>query len=221
MKTQVILVAAGSGTRFKSAVPKPFVRLKGQTLIARSLKIFEQNPSINGIIVVGSQDHLVRFEALRRTFKKVRAVVPGGKTRADSVKCGLAALDEDTRIVLVHDAARPLIDTAMLGRILTALKGHKAVIAAVPVKSTIKQAGRQGIVTRTLPRELLWDVQTPQGFHKNILVRAHAGTFKGEATDDAMLVEGCGGKVKVVMGSYANIKITTPEDLKIAKALIS
>ena len=221
MTVTVIIVAGGSGTRFKSKTLKPFVLLKGKPLITHSLRIFEQNKAINGIIIVGHQAYLKRFEALARSFKKVHAVVPGGETRAQSVKQGLAAVDAETDIVLVHDAARPLVNQAIIDRLVAALVKNKAVIAAVPVKATIKQVNaKTQYVEETLKRDLLWDVQTPQGFHKDILIKAHAQAFKGEATDDAMLVENLGVKVKVVMGDYRNIKITTPEDLIIAKTLL-
>jgi 2-C-methyl-D-erythritol 4-phosphate cytidylyltransferase len=220
MKTQVIIVAGGSGTRFKSKTPKSFVLLKGKPLIAHSLKVFEQSKLVSSVIVVGHKDYLNRFGALSRSFKKVWAVVSGGATRAESVKCGLAALDVDTDLVLVHDAARPLIDETMIERLLASLKKNKAAIVAVPVKATIKKVNAKTLTVEETPkRDLLWEVQTPQGFHKDILVKAHAKPFKGEATDDAMLVENLGIKVNVVMGDYRNIKVTTPEDLKVAKHL--
>ena len=251
-KTQVIIAAAGSGTRFRSRVPKPFVLLKGKALIARSLAVFQRSKAIDSVIVVGHKDYLGRFEVLRRRFKKIRRVVAGGDTRAASVKCALRALDADTDIVLVHDAARPLIDTAMVERLVRALLKHKAAILGVPVKPTVKMVGssvgkyktfltaensfptqqrrysdrreefscKTLFVRQTLPRAALWEAQTPQGFHKDILVRAHGRAFKGDATDDAMQVERMGVMVKVVMGDYRNIKITTPEDLAIAGVLI-
>ena len=220
MKVQVIIVAGGVGTRFKSKVPKSFVLLKGKPLIAHSLSVFQHSKEIDSVIVVGHKDHLSKFGRLSRSFKKISAVVSGGASRADSVKCGLAVADVDTDIVLVHDAARPLIDAAMLVRLMNALRTHKAAIVAVPVKATIKKVNaKTSMVEETLRRDQLWDVQTPQGFHKDVLVKAHAKKFQGEATDDAMLVERLGIKVGVVMGDYRNIKITTPEDLKIAKNL--
>ena len=220
-KTQVIIAAAGSGTRFRSRVPKPFVLLKGKALIARSLAVFQRSEVIDSVIVVGHKDYLGRFEVLRRRFKKIRRVVAGGDTRAASVKCALRALDADTDIVLVHDAARPLIDTAMVERLVQALCKHKAAILGVPVKPTVKMvASKTLFVRQTLRRDALWEAQTPQGFHKDILVRAHGRAFKGDATDDAMQVERMGVMVKVVMGDYRNIKITTPEDLAIAGVLI-
>jgi len=221
MKTQVIIVAAGSGKRFGASIPKALTLLSGMPLVTYSLKIFEHCKAVNGIIVVGHKGHLPRFTALCRGFKKVHAVVPGGATRAASVKCGLAAVDADTDIVLVHDAARPLANVAMVNRLIAALRNNKAAIAAVPVKATVKKVDPRSLaVTETLQRNLLWEVQTPQGFHKDVLVKAHACPFKGEATDDAMLVERLGVKVKVVMGDHRNIKVTTQEDMVMAKGLM-
>jgi 2-C-methyl-D-erythritol 4-phosphate cytidylyltransferase len=156
-----------------------------------------------------------------RPFKKVRALVAGGKLRSDSVKCGLEALSPDTDIVLVHDAARPFIDTAMIGRLLASLKKNKAAIAGVPVKFTVKRVDSKSLdIQATLSRDLLWEAQTPQGFHKDVLAKAHAQNFKEEATDDAVLVERMGSRVKMVMGSYRNIKVTTPEDIILARQLL-
>ena len=222
MKTEVIVVAAGAGKRLNSKVPKALVLLKGKPLIAYSLKIFEAHPGIDGVVIVGTSGFLSQFIHLTRSFKKVRAVVSGGVRRSDSVKCGLKALAPDTDIVLVHDAARPFIDRAMIDRLMAALKKNRSAIVGVPVKCTVKRIERKSLVIKETPsRDLLWEAQTPQGFHKDILLKAHARKFKEEATDDAILVERMGGKVKMVMGSYRNIKITTPEDIILAKQLLA
>lgn len=220
-KTQVIIVAGGLGKRLKTKIPKALALLKGKPLVSYSLKVFESHKHIHSIIVVGAKAYLPQFERMAGSFKKVRAVVTGGAERADSVKCGLNALDADTDIVLVHDAARPCVDAGMIDRLLGSLKNHKAAIVAVPVKATIKKVNAKTMqVEETLRRDLLWDVQTPQGFHKDILVKAHAQKLKVEATDDAMMVEALAVKVKVVMGDYKNIKVTTPEDMAIAKVFL-
>ncbi len=220
-KVQVIVVAGGLGTRFKSSLPKSLVLLNGKPLAAHSLRVFNAHAGIDSVVLVGAKDYLLRFEKLADGFKKVKFLVAGGATRAQSVQCGLAVIDEDTDIVLVHDAARPLVDKSMVDRLLLALTTNKAAIVAVPVKATIKKVNKKTLMVEETPsRDLLWDVQTPQGFRKGVLLKAHAKPFKGEATDDAMLVEALGVKVKVVMGDYRNIKVTTPEDLHIAKGLI-
>ena len=220
MKTEVIVVAAGLGRRLNLKVPKALVMLKGKPLIAYCLKVFENHPSIDGVVIVGARGFLSKFIRLTKPFKKVRAVVAGGIKRSDSVKCGLEALSPDTDIVLVHDAARPFIENAMIGRLLEALKKNKAAIVGVPVKSTIKEVSHGGAVAGTLCRHILWEAQTPQGFHKDVLVKAHARKFKEEATDDAMMLERMGTRVKMVMGNYLNIKVTTPEDIILARQFI-
>jgi len=222
VKTEVIVVAAGKGHRLNAKVPKAFVLLKGRPLLTYCLKVFNAHPAIDGVVLVGVKEHLRAFERLALPFKKVRAVVAGGVMRSDSVKCGLKALSLDTQIVLVHDAARPFVDRAMVDRLLIALKKNKAAIVGVPVKFTVKKIERRTLnIQETPARDLLWEAQTPQGFHKDVLVKAHARQSKGEATDDAILVERMRGRVKMVMGSYRNIKVTTPEDIILARQLLA
>jgi 2-C-methyl-D-erythritol 4-phosphate cytidylyltransferase len=222
MKTEVIVVAGGMGKRLNSKVPKALVLLKGKPLIAYCLKIFEDHHGIDGVVVVGVGGFLSQFIRCTRRFRKVRAVVVGGAKRSDSVKCGLNALASDTQLVLVHDAARPFIDRPMIDRLIISLKKDKAAIVGVPVKFTVKKVDRKNLLIQDTPaRDLLWEAQTPQGFHKEILVKAHAKKLREEATDDAVLVERMGGKVKMVMGSYRNIKVTTPEDIILARQLLA
>jgi len=222
MKTEVIVVAAGKGKRLNAQVPKALVLLKGKPLISYCLNAFENHSGIDSVVVVGSKVFLSVFVRVSRRFKKVRSVVAGGMLRSDSVKCGLKALCPDTRIVLVHDAARPFVDADMIDRLLVSLKKNKAVIVGVPVKFTVKKIDRKTLdIQETPARDLLWEAQTPQGFHKEVLVKAHAKKFKGEATDDAVLVERMGGQVRMVMGNYRNIKLTTPEDMILARQLLS
>jgi 2-C-methyl-D-erythritol 4-phosphate cytidylyltransferase len=220
VKTEVIVVAAGVGSRLNSKVSKALVLLKGKPLVAYSLKVFEDHPGIDSVVLVGAAGHIPQFVRLARPFKKVRAVVAGGLKRSDSVKRGLQVLSPDTDIVLVHDAARPFIDSAMIDRLMAVLKKNKAAIVGVPLKFTVKKIDRKTLdIQETLARDLLWEAQTPQGFHKDILVKAHAKKFKEEATDDAMMVERMGVGVKMVMGDYRNIKVTTPEDIILARQL--
>lgn len=222
MRVEVIVVAAGLGKRLKSKMPKALVLLKGKALIAYSLKVFEKHPAVDGVVVVGAKGFLSQFVRLTKPFKKVRAVVAGGILRSDSVKCGLESLSSETKIVLVHDAARPFVDAAMINRLIATLKKNKAAIVGVPVKFTVKKVNCKTLdIEETPARDLLWEAQTPQGFHKDILVKAHAKKFKEEATDDAMMVERIGGKVKMVMGDYRNIKVTTPEDIVLAGQLLA
>ena len=238
MKTQVIIVAAGTGSRLKSKIPKALVILKRKPMVSWSLDVFEKSSLIDGIVLVGNKNYLSNFRKIAERFSKVKTVIAGGAMRADSVRFGLAATDENTRFVLVHDAARPLIDEASIRRLLETLKTYKAAILAVPVKPTIKMVNNKDLcVESTLPRGLLWEAQTPQGFDRDVLIKAHhqrisagggslpvrqEGAFGGkeEITDDAMLVEKMGIKVKVVMGQARNIKVTTAQDLQLAQKML-
>jgi 2-C-methyl-D-erythritol 4-phosphate cytidylyltransferase len=223
MKVQVILVAAGSGTRLKASKPKALVLLRNKPLLWYSLNVFERAGSITSVIVVGHPDHLGAFRRIvdNGRFKKISAIVPGGETRSDSVACGLACVDKDTEVLMVHDAARPLVTERILKDSLSAIATQQATIAAVPVKATIKKADPKNLyVTETLLRNTLWEVQTPQTFRRNLLERAHKAKLCCDPTDDAMLVEKMGVKVKIVPGDYKNIKITTAEDLALAEILL-
>ena len=221
MKTQIIVVAAGTGSRLKSKIPKALVLLKRKPIVSWSLEVFERCSLIDGIVLVGHKNYLQEFKKIAKHFKKAKAVVAGGPKRADSVRLGLEAVDEDTKIVLVHDAARPLIDGLSVKALLQALKTYKAAILAVPVKPTIKMVNEKNLcVEKTLPRYLLWEAQTPQGFDREILLKAHQQKVKEEATDDAMLVEKMGVRVKIVEGRQDNIKITTAKDLQMAEQLL-
>lgn len=221
MKTQIIVVAAGTGSRLKAKLPKALVKLKRVPLVSWSLGVFERCALIDSVVLVANKQYLGDFKRIARGFKKVRAVVTGGAKRADSVRLGLEATDPDTALVLVHDAARPLIDELSIKNLLQALKSYDAAVLAVPVKPTIKMVDEKSLcVSKTLPRQLLWEVQTPQGFKKDVLVKAHQQKIKEEATDDAMLAELMGVKVKVVRGQERNLKVTTPEDLAIAEGLL-
>lgn len=223
MKLQVILVAAGSGSRLKVSKPKPLVLLKGKPLVEHSLAVFQASRSVNSIVLVVHSDFINDFRKLveKRNFKKVGMIVAGGETRSDSVGHGLSCVDGDTDVVMVHDAARPFVTEDMIMRSVQAMGKDKAAIVAVPAKSTIKKVDPKNLhVLETLPRDTLWEVQTPQTFRRDILVKAHASELCCDPTDDAMLVEKMGVKVKVVMGDYRNIKVTTKEDLVLAKVLL-
>lgn len=224
MKIQAVIPAAGVGTRFRSHIPKPLVLIKGKPIIWHTLKIFQENPLVDSIIVVGNKKYLPSFAKVVRQnkFTKVKKIIPGGATRRESVGRGLNALDFDTEIVAIHDAARPFVTSKLINQAIAAAKKEKAAIIAVPVKSTIKTV-KHGtrIVEETLDRNTLWEVQTPQVFKKAIIVKAHKKIKIPDPSDDALLVEKLGIKVKVVMGDYRNIKITTKEDLILAKAILA
>ena len=224
MKVAAIVAAAGKGERLKSKVRKPFVALGKEPILLHALRVLDNSNLIGEIIVVAHQADLPKARLLikKAKLKKFKEIVAGGKRRMDSVKNGLAAISEDADYVIIHDGCRPFIDNKMISSVLDAAGVFGAAIAGVPVKPTIKEVEKGNFVAATLKREALVDVQTPQAFRKDILLRAYDRAFvEGAiATDDAALVERLGIKVKVVDGSYRNIKITTPEDLRYAKMLM-
>jgi 2-C-methyl-D-erythritol 4-phosphate cytidylyltransferase len=213
-ETWAIIVGAGAGDRLGADRPKAFVRLRGRTLLAASLAVFDDHPGIDGIVCVvpaGYEDRatLVVDDLLA---DKVSSAVAGGETRARSVANGLSAVPEGAAFVLVHDAARALVTGGVIDRVLAGLAtGAEAVIPGVPLVDTVKRVAH-GIVVETLPRHELVAVQTPQGFPRAVLAEALAAEFEG-ATDCASLAEHVGRSVTVVEGDPGNYKITTAEDL--------
>lgn len=223
MKTQAVIPAAGSGTRLDSPVLKPFVLLDGRPVFFYTLDVLERCPLIDSVILSVPADYIEQFKDKTASagFKKVRHIVGGGPTRSISVRNGLRCLDEDTRIVLIHDAARPLVSLTIVEELVRLGHSCEAVISAVAVKPTIKRVNPATmLVQETLRRDELWEIQTPQVFRRDILLNAHQQNNADDATDDAVLVERMGIPVKVVKGDYENIKITTSEDLIIAEQLL-
>ncbi len=221
MSVWVIIPAAGSGERMKSEIPKIFLDVAGRPVIWHTLRAFEACPLIDGMIIVGGADSLGALEALVRKegFRKVRVVVAGGATRTQSVRNGLKAVAKDVDIVLIHDGARPLVTRDVIERVIHTACEHGAAVAGIAVKPTLKVVDpRTDLVSETLDRTLVREIQTPQGFRREILERAYA--LDENASDDAGMVEKIGVAVKIVPGDRSNIKITTPEDMAIAEALL-
>jgi 2-C-methyl-D-erythritol 4-phosphate cytidylyltransferase len=218
-KVCAIIVAAGESRRM-NGVDKLLAPLAGKPVLAWSIEAFHQSPKIDRIILVNSQKNQEPVQCLRieQKWTKVAEVCMGGKRRQDSVAAGLKLVG-DCDWVIIHDGARPLVSQDLIERGLEAAKETGAAIAAVPVTDTIKLAGNDQIVIETPPRSNLWAVQTPQIFRFAIIKEAYQQAV-GDVTDDAMLVEQIGSKVKLYMGSYDNIKITTPHDLAVAELLI-
>jgi 2-C-methyl-D-erythritol 4-phosphate cytidylyltransferase len=217
-----IVAAAGSGRRLGLKVRKPFVKLAGIPLVVHTLKALSSSRVIGAIIVAAEPGLTGRFESLVKRYKldKVIAVVAGGRTRAESVRNCLAHVDGSFDIVLIHDGGRPFIDSQTIARSVAAARKHGGSIVAVPENDTVKLAGNELFVKKTLDRSRIFRAQTPQVFKRELIKKAYAAGVTGGATDDAGLVERVGGKVKIVAGSYRNIKITTKEDLKMAGVLI-
>jgi len=225
MKADAIIVSAGKGLRFMEGKKKQFTFLEGKPILAHTLDKFEACPLIRSVrLVVGQEDmdYCLKEIVERYRFQKVSQIVPGGKWRQESVKNGIDALPKDTDIVAIHDGVRPLITQAILEDSIRSAERYGAVVLAVPVKETIKVSNPDKTVLKTLDRESLWQIQTPQTFQINVIREAHnratADGFVG--TDDASLVERLGGKVHLLPGSHTNIKITTPEDFVLASLFL-
>jgi 2-C-methyl-D-erythritol 4-phosphate cytidylyltransferase len=217
-----IVVAAGSGERLGLGRPKAFVALAGRPMVAWSLAAVAA-AGLPRVIVAVPPGRVAAAEAALApaAAEPALSIVEGGATRSESVRRALAAA-EDVPAVVVHDAARPLVDPALFGATLAALGRADAAVAAARATDTIKEAGADGVVVRTLDRSRLWAIQTPQAFRTDVLRRVlDAGEdVLAQATDDAWLVERAGGTVVVVEASPANFKVTTPHDLRIAEWLI-
>ena len=204
-----------------AGVDKIFLPIMGQPLLSYSLKVFNDIPEISEIVLVLSSHNLENGRRLVEAngWNKVKDVCTGGDRRQDSVRAGLEKLP-DLEWIVVHDGARPFIDSGLITTGLAQAEDTGAAIAAVPVKDTIKDVGADQVVARTIPRNSLWTVQTPQVFRRQLLAEAHR-QVADEATDDASMVEKIGGKVRIFSGSYHNIKVTTPEDITLAEAILT
>lgn len=216
-----VLVAAGTGERLGAGVPKGLVELAGEPLLVHGARALLTAASVDRIVVVtGPADCRRAREALDRAGLQGVTVCAGGSTRRESVSCGLAACPRGTRVVAVHDAARPLLTAALVDRTVGALVDPwSAVAPGLPVVDTLKLTGPHDAVLRTVDRRDLWAVQTPQVFGLGTLTRAHASD-PGAVTDDLALVESAGARVRLVPGERRNFKITYREDLDLAEAVL-
>jgi len=217
-----VVVAAGRSERM-GGTDKIFAELAGRPLLAWTLRAFALCEAIEGIVVVGTPVAVGRLEQLTREwrFAKVSAVVAGGETRQASVRAGVEAA-EDAAIVAVHDGARPLVTPELVTRGVELARAHGAAVCAMLSRDTVKQANETGnvpIVGATLDRERIWLAQTPQVFVRELLLRAHRQAER-VATDDAALVEALGERVLLYEGDTWNLKVTTPDDLLVAEAIL-
>ena len=222
MQTAALVLAAGRGERLGSSIPKAFVELLGKTLLQRSVETLVRVSTLDRIVpVVPPESGSFQPGSRLPASEKLVAAVTGGRERQDSVRLGLAALSTETRWVAVHDAARCLVSEAEVEAVIGAAQETGAAILARPSTDTLKRV-RDGVIEATLDRSQCWAAQTPQVFRVDLLrealEKAAAEGFVG--TDDAQLVERLGVAVRVVPGSARNLKITTPEDLRVAEALL-
>jgi 2-C-methyl-D-erythritol 4-phosphate cytidylyltransferase/2-C-methyl-D-erythritol 2,4-cyclodiphosphate synthase len=217
MRIAAVILAAGSGTRFGGARPKQFAELAGTPIVTRAAEAFRSHRRIDHVTLVGPVEGLA---AACPGFPK-EGIVPGGSTRQDSARVGLEALAADPPdAVLIHDAARPLVPARVIDAVCDALiAGAEAVLPALPVTDTLKRAA-DGTVTETIPREGLWRVQTPQGFRFDLILAAHRAVAGQSLTDDGAVAEAMGMRVRLVPGAEENLKVTTPDDLPRAEALL-
>lgn len=231
-KCYAIVLSAGTGSRMGSSVPKQYLPLLDRPVIYYSLKAFEDSPYIDEILLVAGADDLsyVKEEIVDKYgFTKVTAILAGGKERYFSVANALKNLEGKDGYVMIHDGARPMLTEEIIGRLYEGVCTYEAVCAAVPVKDTIKIVDEEGFAVRTPDRKTVYAVQTPQVFSLPLITGAYGellqnpGTYRNvTVTDDAMVVECVYGKrVKMLQGSYENIKITTPEDMEVAKVYLS
>ncbi|WP_313991230.1 2-C-methyl-D-erythritol 4-phosphate cytidylyltransferase [uncultured Selenomonas sp.] len=220
----VVFPAAGQAHRMQVGLNKVFLTLAGKPMLLRTLLTFSKVKEVGELIVAVGADEVDAVTSLLSRVKGLAPwrVVAGGSERQYSIRNGLALVSEDADIVLVHDAARPLIRREAIEELIRIVREKGAAIIAVPEKNTIKIADEEGVVVSTPPRRTLWQVQTPQGFRREILCeanrRAEEDGFLG--TDDASLVERIGVQVHIVKGEYSNIKVTTPEDMIVAEAIL-
>lgn len=225
MKATVIVPAAGRGRRMGEEVNKQYLQLQSKPVLAYTLSACFAAKCFQTVIVVvtpGEEEIFHRDVLLPWFPTQDIMVISGGKERQDSIYNALNAVPLDTEFVCIHDGARPLIKPALFQRCLETAMKHGAAIAAVPVKDTIKVTNDEGIVTETPPRQTLWSVQTPQVFRRDWLQDVYKRAYQDNyyATDDAGLLERYGYSVRVIMGDYENLKVTTPEDLLLVAALL-
>jgi 2-C-methyl-D-erythritol 4-phosphate cytidylyltransferase len=217
MIVAAILVAAGDGVRLGADVPKAFVEVAGRTLLQHAVDRFTSHPAVRDVVVAAPPAALDRAGALTPGV----TVVAGGADRQSSVACGLAAVGDDVDLVLVHDVARAFVPPEVITRVVDALaEGADAVVPAMPVSDTIRSVDAEtGDLGGVVDRAQLTAMQTPQGFRRDVLVRAHAAGVGVRATDDAALVEALGLHVRAVAGDERAFKITHPLDLAFAEVV--
>lgn len=227
MMVAAIIAAAGVGRRMDQPLSKPYLLLGGKPILARTLQVFEKAPEVHEVTVVVHPDDLDYCQDKVITpcgFKKVLRLVPGGKERQDSVYHALKTLqrEDDLEIILVHDGVRPFITPEHIRLVIQGAQRHGGAVLGWPAQDTLKRVNSQGEVLKTLDRQDIWQIQTPQAFQAGLLWRAFVDAYSRDfyGTDEASLLEELNLPVVVVPGSPFNLKITTQEDLQLAEALL-
>ena len=224
-KLAVIIPAAGSGSRMGTRVPKPFLKLRGVSILEYTVQAFAKVDEVEQIIVSTSTEWMGDVRSMLENYKEeVQSlnVVEGGRERQYSIHNAFSGISEDIDLIAVHDAVRPFISKKLIKECCEVAAKHGGAIVAVPAKDTIKKVGTNSFINSTPDRSELWQAQTPQVFQKNLLMKAYDSAIKDEftGTDDSSLVERIGGVVKVVEGDRRNLKITYPIDLKVAELIL-
>ena len=221
-KTAALILAAGNSTRMGFA--KQTAAIGSQTVITRTLTAFQNAPSVHSIVIVGRACDIAMLTALCEELHitKLHAICVGGNTRQQSAKNGMTVLPDDADFVAIHDGARPLVTPDLIDKVIAQAKLHGAALLAMPVKDTIKVASADGFIQGTPERAVLWQAQTPQVFRVDVYRRAmdYAIAHGLDFTDDCQLMERLSIPVKLVESTYQNIKITTPDDLTLAAAML-
>ena len=226
MHVTAIIVAAGAGRRIGGAMTKTYLPIAGRPLILRTLDRIFATPVISNIILVVAASDIEYCRGLLSAESPFNQrpcdLQAGGATRQQSVRCGLEKLQANTDMVMIHDGARPFVSPALIERCIHAAVLKGAAVVGVPVRDTIKRVSDEGYIQSTPERSGLWEIQTPQVFQRGLIVAAYDWAMREglEATDDAMVVERMGKPVFVVEGERSNFKITVPEDLQLAEAMI-
>lgn len=225
MSVIAIISAGGVGERFGDSTPKQFLELKGMPLICRTIELFQNNENIDGIVIAVNSEWFSQTNELIKSnnYDKVKEVVIGGKTRQSSVYNALRTNTvKESETVLIHDAVRPLTSQTLINKLIEEVEDYGAVIPALKVKDTIKSVTKGGNSIKTLERDSLYAAQTPQIFWYDIIDNGFTNAIQTntEATDDSLLVELAGYKIRVIEGEETNIKITTPLDFKLAEMIL-
>lgn len=221
-----VITAAGKGTRMNSSINKQYIELGGMPVLARTIAAFQKCGQVDEIVVVINEEDIQFCKDSiidRYGLNKVKTLVSGGAERQNSVYKGLCAVDDKCGIVLIHDGARPFVPIENIVASIENARIYRACGVGVKIKDTVKISNSDGFVSSTPDRNNLWSIQTPQSFDYRIIMKAHEEAIRNNyiGTDDMMLVEKMGIPVKIVEGSYKNIKITTPEDIIIGEAILA
>jgi 2-C-methyl-D-erythritol 4-phosphate cytidylyltransferase len=227
VNTTAIIVAAGEGRRVGAGISKVYLPIGGRALLLRTLDQFFRAKRINNLIVVIANEDLERCRSLLRNdphaSRQSWILQTGGSSRQKSVALGLEKVSSDCDVVVIHDGARPFVGPELIDRVIEEASSREAVVVGVPVRDTIKVISKDRQILSTPARDCLWEIQTPQAFERSLIFEAHEAAKRNEqdATDDASLVERLGKPVYLIDGERTNIKITLPEDLLFAEALVA